>query len=114
MRVDEHEVGDAAAGARLLVAREGGDRLRQLLAVSEAYPTLRASEQFLALQHQLVMTEDRIQAARRFFNGNVRDFNRRVESVPSNIVAGLFGFTRESYFELDPLIGEAAAPTTSF
>lgn len=77
------------------------DSLRSLLAVAEAYPELRADRHFLDLQHQLTVTEDRIQAARRLYNGNVRDYNRRVESIPSNLVALLAGARRASYFELD-------------
>jgi LemA protein len=73
--------------------------VRQLLAVSERYPDLRASENFLALQRELANTEDRIQAARRFYNANVRDLNRRVQSVPSNLVASMFGFKAAAYFE---------------
>jgi LemA protein len=91
--------GDAQAQARdenVLV-----DALKQLLAVSEAYPDLKASEHFLDLQQELVSTEDRIQAARRFFNNNVRDYNRRVQSIPSLVVARAFGFREEPYFEID-------------
>jgi LemA protein len=75
--------------------------LKQLLAVAEAYPNLKANESFLALQRELVNTEDRIQAARRFYNANVRDLNTRVEVIPSNIVAGMFGFQREEFFEVE-------------
>ena len=78
--------------------------LRQLFAVTERYPELRASEHFLALQRELALTEDRIQAARRFYNANVRDYNRRVESVPSNVVGATFGFRRADYFEVDPAL----------
>ena len=85
--------------------------LRQLLALAEAYPTLQADESFLALQRELVRTENRIQAVRRLHNGNVRELNRRVESVPSNLVAGVFGFGREPYFEVDPAVG--AVPSAS-
>jgi LemA protein len=84
--------------------------LRQLLAVSEAYPDLKADAHFLELQRELVNTEDRIQAARRFFNANVRSYNRRVESVPSNLVASAFGFSRRSYFEIEPAVREDGAP----
>lgn len=80
--------------------------LGRLLAVSEAYPQLRADEHFLELQGELVVTEDRIQAARRLFNRNVRDFNTRVESVPSNVVARLFGFDRADYFEIEPVAAQ--------
>ncbi len=75
--------------------------LRTLFAVSEGYPQLKASEHFLALQRELAVTEDRIQAARRFFNANVRDLNTRVEQVPSNVVAGMFDFETADYFEID-------------
>ena len=75
--------------------------LRTLFAVSEGYPQLKASKHFLALQRELAVTEDRIQAARRFFNANVRDLNTRVEQVPSNVVAGMFDFETADYFEID-------------
>jgi LemA protein len=78
--------------------------LRSLLAVSEAYPDLQASTGFTDLQRQLTATEDRIQAARRFYNGNVRDFNQRVQSVPSNLVATLGRFTVRQYFQIDEAV----------
>lgn len=87
--------------------------LRQLFAVSEGYPELKASRNFLALQRELVTTEDRIQAARRFYNGNVRDYNRRVQSVPSNVVAGAFSFAEERYFEVEEALARTV-PTTAF
>ncbi len=76
--------------------------LEHLLAVSEAYPDLEANEQFLELQSELVTTENRIQAARRFYNNNVRDYNRRVQSIPSTVVARMFGFDEAEYFEVEP------------
>jgi LemA protein len=84
--------------------------IRQLLALSEAYPDLRASLHFLDLQRELALTENRIQAARRVFNGNVREYNRRVESIPSNLVARLGRFARADYFELDEAVRAAGAP----
>jgi LemA protein len=75
--------------------------LRGLLAVAENYPDLKASDNFLKLQGELTTTEDRLQTARRFYNGNVRDYNRRVQSVPSNIIAGMFGFRAEQFFEVE-------------
>lgn len=78
-----------------------GKALGGLLAVAEAYPTLQVNSNFRELQHELRNTEDRIAAGRRFYNGNVRALNTRVESAPSNIIAGLFKFTAASYFELD-------------
>jgi len=76
-------------------------QLRSLFAVVERYPDLKASQNFLQLQHELVNTEDRIQAARRFYNGNVRANNVLVQSVPSNLIASLFGFTEAEYFEVE-------------
>ena len=74
--------------------------LKTLFAVSENYPDLEASENFLRLQVELANTEDRIQAARRFYNANVRDINTRIEVFPSNIIAGMFHFTPHEYFEI--------------
>jgi LemA protein len=75
--------------------------LRQLLAVAEGYPQLKASANFLQLQEELANTEDRIQAARRFYNANVRDLNTRVNLFPSNLIAGVFGFRQEEFFEVE-------------
>jgi LemA protein len=86
--------------------------LSRLMAVTEAYPQLRADERFADLQHQLVITEDRIQAARRLFNRNVRDYNTRVEQIPSTIVARLGGFERHDYVEIDPVQAEVPAVTS--
>lgn len=77
--------------------------MKKMLAVIEAYPQLRASENFLKLQDALTDTEDRIQAARRFYNANVRDLNSRVGMFPSNIIAGIFGFKEAEFFELENL-----------
>jgi LemA protein len=82
--------------------------LRQLFAVSESYPELKASQNFLELQKELANTEDRIQAARRFYNGNVRDLNTRIEVFPSNLVASVFNFRQAEYFEIEEV---AAAQT---
>jgi LemA protein len=87
--------------------------LKQLFAVSEGYPTLKADQNFLKLQQELVDTEDRIQAARRFFNGNIRDYNVLVQSFPSALVAGLFAFTEQDFFEIDDL-GERAPVSVGF
>jgi LemA protein len=75
--------------------------LRSLFAVAEAYPELRASENFQALQAELASTEDRIQVSRRDYNDNVREYNERVQSVPSNVIAGTFGFKEEAFFEIE-------------
>ena len=82
------------------------DALQQLLAVVENYPQLKADRHFLELQRELVNTEDRIQAARRFFNGNVRDYRNKCEIFPSNIIAGLFGFESQDYFSVRPSVRE--------
>jgi LemA protein len=75
--------------------------LRQLFALSENYPDLKANQNFLQLQSELANTEDRIQAARRFYNANVRDLNTRIEIFPSNVIAGTFGFNKEEFFEIE-------------
>ena len=87
--------------------------LKQLFAVVERYPDLKASQNFLALQNQLTETEDRIQAARRFYNANVRDYNNRCEMFPTNLMAGMFHFETAEFFEIDAAI-ELAAPTVEF
>ncbi len=77
-----------------------GGALSKLMAVAERYPELKANENFLELQRELTDTEDKIQASRRFYNGTVRDFNTKVESVPSNIIANVFGFSMREFFEI--------------
>jgi LemA protein len=74
--------------------------LGRLLAVAENYPELKANQNFLALQAELSNTEDRIQASRRFYNSNVQDYNRRVSAFPSVLVARMFGFKDEEFFEI--------------
>ena len=74
--------------------------LKSIFAISEAYPDLKANQNFLALQSELSDTENKIQAARRFYNGNVRDLNIKIESFPSNILAGIFSFTKMEFFDL--------------
>lgn len=75
--------------------------LKSLFAVAESYPQLRANENFLQLQQELVDTEDKIQASRRFYNGGVRDLNTKVQTVPSNLVAAIAGIKNREFFELD-------------
>ena len=75
--------------------------LGNLFALAENYPQLKASENYLALQNELTNTEDRIQAARRFYNANVRDINTRIQVFPSNIIARMFSFTPEEFFEVE-------------
>jgi LemA protein len=73
--------------------------LRGLLAVAEAYPQLKASEEFTQLQSALSMTEDSLQNARRYYNAVVRDFNTKIQSFPTNLLAGMFGFAQRQFFE---------------
>ncbi|MEI6850346.1 MAG: LemA family protein [Candidatus Saccharibacteria bacterium] len=75
--------------------------LKSLFAVAEAYPDLKASQNFVELQQELVDTEDKIQASRRFYNGGVRDLNTKIQTFPSNVIAGMFGFKNRDFFELD-------------
>ena len=75
--------------------------LRGLLAVAENYPQLRASEEFTALQAQLSQTEDNIQNSRRYYNAVVRDLNTKIQSFPTNILAGMFGFKERPFFQVD-------------
>lgn len=89
-------VKEAAAGENML---EGA--LKSLFAVAEAYPDLKANQNFAQLQQELVDTEDKIQAARRFYNGGVRDLNTKIQMFPNNIFAGMLGFKEREFFELN-------------
>ena len=90
-----------------------GAALLNLRAVAEAYPQLQAIQEFKDLSENLTATEDKIAFARRFYNGNVRDYNTAIQTVPTNFIAGMFGFTAEQYFELtDPTQREV--PKVSF
>jgi len=82
------------------------DALQKMLAVVENYPQLKSDRNFLKLQQELVNTEDRIQAARRFFNGNVRDYRNKCETFPSSIIASSFGFQPQDYFNVHPSVRE--------
>ncbi|MFH0804284.1 MAG: LemA family protein [Candidatus Zambryskibacteria bacterium] len=74
--------------------------LKSLFAVAEAYPDLKANQNFLELQRELSDTEDKIQAARRFYNTNVRDLNISIDTFPSNLIAGMFKFSKMEFFDL--------------
>ncbi|MDP1759946.1 MAG: LemA family protein, partial [Candidatus Woesebacteria bacterium] len=91
----------SAQGAKEKAGAENmlSDTLKSLFAVSENYPDLKASTNFLELQRELTDTEDKIQAARRFYNTNVRDLNIKIESFPANMIAGSFGFKQMELFE---------------
>lgn len=89
------------------------ETLKSLFAVSERYPDLKASTNFLELQRELRDTEDKIQASRRFYNTNVRDLNIKIEIFPANLVASMFGFQKMEFFEVaEP--GEREAPKVEF
>jgi len=85
-----------------MAAAEGAlsGALGRLLAVAESYPDLKASQNFVELQRELTDTENKIQAARRFYNGNVRDLGIALESFPSNVIGNMFNFKNREYFEL--------------
>jgi LemA protein len=87
--------------------------LRGLLAVAEAYPELKANAQFMSLQQQLSELEDALQNSRRYYNAVVRDLNTRIQSFPTNIIAGMFNFQQRQFFEIsDPT--ERAVPNVKF
>ena len=75
--------------------------LKSIFALSESYPDLKANQNFIELQREITDTEDKIQASRRFFNSVVLSFNNRVQTFPSNIIAGIFNFSKREFFELD-------------
>ncbi len=78
----------------------------RLLVVAEQYPELKANQNFLQLQSDLTDTEDKIQAARRFYNGNVRDYNGKLQTFPTNLFAGIFGFAVKTFFDADDKVNE--------
>ncbi len=100
------EARNAALNAQGLKGHEQAENmlsgaLKSLFAVAESYPDLKANQNFLQLQNELVDTEDKIQAARRFYNGAVRDFNTLIQQFPSNFIAQIFKFTDKEFFELE-------------
>ena len=101
------------SASRSQVEEQLSGAVRNLIVSVEAYPDLKSNQNFLALQKQLVETEDRIANGRRYYNANVAAYNTRVESVPSNIIAGLAHFEKATYFEVnDPAVRQA--PSVSF
>lgn len=86
--------------------------LKSIFALAESYPDLKANQNFLELQRDLTDTEDKVQASRRFFNGNVRDLNTKIETFPTNLVAGMFSFKKYEFFEIDEK--EKEVPNVSF
>jgi len=87
--------------------------LKSLFAVAEAYPDLKANENFKELQDELVDTEDKIQASRRFYNGSVRDLNIKIKTVPTNIFANMLGFKSREFFEVEEAEAAAIAQPTA-
>ncbi len=100
-------VGDQARDEGQLV-----DALKRMFVLVEGYPQLKADQHFLRLQAELTNTENRIQAARRFYNGNVRDYRNKCETFPSNLVAQLFNFPPHEFFSVPPALG--AVPDVEF
>ncbi|MCW2928922.1 MAG: uncharacterized protein JWM86_2890 [Thermoleophilia bacterium] len=97
--VTAQDAGDPAALGQAEGLLSGA--LRQVFALSEAYPDLKANTNFLELQASLADTEDKISAARRIYNGNVRDYNTKIQQLPSNIIAGVGNFTTREFFEIE-------------
>jgi LemA protein len=108
------QAGGAASAAQVAQA-EGqlSGALGRLFAVAEAYPQLRATENFQQLQAELTNTEDQIAGARRIYNGNVQDYNTRIQTFPGAVFAGTFGFTKREFFEIEAP-GDREAPVVSF
>lgn len=110
------------ARATALSAQSVGDKaqaeaglagaLKTVFAVAEAYPELKANQNFIALQNELSDTENKIQAARRFYNGTVRDLNMNIDSFPGNVVAQMFSFSKMEFFQLDAQDAAARQPVT--
>ncbi|WP_449279106.1 LemA family protein [Leucobacter sp. GX24907] len=90
------------------------EALKSIFAVAEAYPQLQASQNFLHLQGELVDTENKIQAARRFYNGGVREYNTKIQVFPNNIFARMLGFTQREFFEVDDVAAISEPPRIQF
>jgi LemA protein len=105
----------AAMGATSLADKGAAEAtlagaLKSVFAIAEAYPDLKANQNFLSLQNELTDTEDKIQAARRFYNGNVRDLNTSIQRFPGNVIAGTFHFSAMEFYQLDPADAAAKEP----
>lgn len=97
LRAEAMRAADIAARGE--VEERLGEGVGRLIALAESYPDLKANENFLKLQAELVETENYLQFARRYYNGSVREYNTMTESVPSNVIAGIFGFSGRSFFQ---------------
>jgi LemA protein len=111
------EARSAAMGAKTMKDHAQAENmlsetLKSLFAVAEAYPQLQSAGNFLDLQKNLTDAEDKIQASRRFYNGNVRDFNTKLQVFPTNLIAGMFGFTKKDFYDAPDEVNEA--PKVSF
>jgi len=102
MAVSAQGVGDQAQAENML-----SGALKSLFAVSEAYPDLKANQNFLSLQEELTSTEDRVAYARQFYNDSVLSYNNKLQTFPRNVIAGMFNFETREYFEGEP---EATGP----
>lgn len=107
------QLSSAGAGERAKVEGELSSALGRLLAVAEAYPDLKANQNFLALQEELASTENKIGFSRQFYNDSVLRFNNKTQEFPSNVIAGMFGFKSAEFFETTAAI-EREAPKVSF
>lgn len=108
------EARSAAMGARTPADHAAAENmlsqtLKSLFAVAEAYPALQAAGNFMHLQTELSDAEDKIQASRRFYNANVRDYNTSLQQFPTNLIAGTFGFTRRDFFDAPDVVAEPVA-----
>ena len=107
------QVSSSAPGVRAQAEGELSTVLSRLLAVAEAYPDLKANQNYLALQEELTSTENKISFARQFYNDSVLNYNNTTQVFPSKIIAGMFGFTMNEYFEVK-VATEREAPKVSF
>ena len=107
------QVASSGAGERAKVEGELGAALGRLIAVAERYPDLKANQNFLALQEELTSTENKISFSRQFYNDSVLKFNNQIQMFPSNMVAGMFGFSAAEFFETT-VEEERVAPKVSF
>jgi LemA protein len=108
-------VGAIGKGVGEQARAEGGlsGALSKLLAVAEQYPTLKANENFLALQEELSSTENKISFSRQFYNDSILNYNNKIQMAPSNMVAGVFGFKTGEFFQVEAP-EEREAPKVSF
>jgi len=95
-----HDSASATMGEKLQAENQLSGMLKSVFALSESYPDLKANQNFMKLQDELSDTENKIQASRRFYNGNVRELNTKIEHFPSNLIAKMFSFVKRDFFEV--------------